>query len=268
MPVESTANILPSVRIPKFQGKTSKSAGLDTAADSNRTYCYNSRGFRDAEWPDDLTNAIWCVGDSFTNGIGSAFEHTWPQVLGQRVQRRVITIALDGASNDWIARKCCEIYNEIQPQNIVIMWSYLHRRESNKSGSDSERRLWHIKSTVEQDFENFAACRAQVRDHCRNSNLIEMIIPNWQPAVTPHAWDKIRGTSWPERFPESLDQIPESIQEELIDVHGVDPQALELQFQKLDIITVPQLDFAADNHHFDIVTADWVAAHVAQYLKA
>ena len=47
-------------------------------------YRYNTRGFRDLEWPDDhqeLKNAIWCVGDSFTVGIGSPFRHTWPQVL-------------------------------------------------------------------------------------------------------------------------------------------------------------------------------------------
>lgn len=270
MPVENVTNILPNVRIPKFQSQVLEFTGLDFSdnATSNITYCYNSRGFRDVEWPIDLTNAIWCIGDSFTTGIGSAFENTWPQVLGQRVQRRVINIGLDGASNNWISRKCCEIYNEIQPQNIVIMWSYLHRRESNRSGDDSDRRLWHIKSTVDQDFENFNECRRQLHNHCKNSNLIEMIIPNWQPAVTPRAWDKIRGHSWPESLPESIDQIPAAVRQELISIHGIEYRALELQYQGLGVVTIPQLDFARDQHHFDIVTANWVAAHVAQHLKA
>ena len=35
------------------------------------SYQYNSRGYRDHEWPDDLQNAVWCIGDSFTVGIGS-----------------------------------------------------------------------------------------------------------------------------------------------------------------------------------------------------
>ena len=39
-------------------------------------YCYNSRGYRDQEWPADLSNAIWCIGDSFTVGIGSPLGHT------------------------------------------------------------------------------------------------------------------------------------------------------------------------------------------------
>ena len=49
-------------------------------------YVYNSRGFRDAEWPesvDELRNAIWCIGDSFTVGLGSPLAHTWPYLLQQ-----------------------------------------------------------------------------------------------------------------------------------------------------------------------------------------
>jgi hypothetical protein len=96
------------------------------------TYQYNSRGFRDAEWPDTvdkLKNAIWCVGDSFTVGLGSPIEHTWPYVLQQTLQKRTINISMDGASNNCIARKVLKILTQIQPELIVIHWSYLHRRE-------------------------------------------------------------------------------------------------------------------------------------------
>jgi len=40
------------------------------------SYRYNSKGFRDDEWPEDLSDVIWCVGDSFTVGIGQPFEET------------------------------------------------------------------------------------------------------------------------------------------------------------------------------------------------
>jgi len=96
-------------------------------------YQFNSRGYRDAEWPESLSelqSAIWCVGDSFTVGLGSPVEHTWPRLLQQRTGRRCINVSLDGASNDWIARKACAILDTIAPAHVVIHWSYWHRREA------------------------------------------------------------------------------------------------------------------------------------------
>ena len=97
------------------------------------TYNYNSRGFRDQEWPDSidqLKTAIWCVGDSFTVGIGNPLKHTWPWLLQNQTNLRTINVSMDGASNNWIARKTVEILQKINPQHIVIHWSYTHRREA------------------------------------------------------------------------------------------------------------------------------------------
>jgi hypothetical protein len=96
-------------------------------------YQYNSRGFRDLEWPtdiDELRTAVWCIGDSFTAGVGSPFNHTWPQLLQKRLDQRTINISLDGGSNNWIARQTDNIIREIAPELIVIQWSYSHRREA------------------------------------------------------------------------------------------------------------------------------------------
>jgi hypothetical protein len=98
------------------------------------SYQYNSRGFRDVEWPSDhFQEAIWCVGDSFTSGVGVPWKHTWPQVLQQKTNRRTINISLDGASNNWIARHANEIIKEIQPQYLIVQWSFSHRREADIS---------------------------------------------------------------------------------------------------------------------------------------
>ena len=99
-------------------------------------YAYNSRGFRDQEWPEsieELKNAIWCIGDSFTVGIGSPLEHTWPYLLQQQTGRRCINVSLDGASNEWIARKGISLLNVISPDVIIAHWSYTHRREITNS---------------------------------------------------------------------------------------------------------------------------------------
>ena len=98
------------------------------------SYQYNSRGFRDYEWPaSGLQEAIWCIGDSFTAGIGIPFTHTWPQVLQQKTNRRTINISLDGASNNWIARHAQEIIKELQPRHLIVQWSFSHRREADIS---------------------------------------------------------------------------------------------------------------------------------------
>ena len=92
-------------------------------------YCYNSRGFRDQDWPIEFHNTIWCLGDSFTVGIGSPVQHTWWYQLGMLTQQRVINISMDGASNQWISRKACDILNSGLCDTMVIQWSYTHRRE-------------------------------------------------------------------------------------------------------------------------------------------
>ena len=98
----------------------------------NIVYQYNSRGFRDQEWPnsmEELTGAIWCVGDSFTVGLGSPVEHTWPWLLQKQTGQRTINVSMDGASNNWIARKTVDILQKINPEHLVIQWSFINRRE-------------------------------------------------------------------------------------------------------------------------------------------
>ena len=96
-------------------------------------YTYNSRGFRDAEWPDNLAQAIWCFGDSYTVGIGSPQQHAWPAVLQRKTHTRCINVSLDGASNQWIARKIVALSQSLAPHCVVVHWSYIHRRESSAS---------------------------------------------------------------------------------------------------------------------------------------
>jgi hypothetical protein len=96
-------------------------------------YVYNSRGFRDTEWPTSLSklqHAIWCFGDSFTVGIGSPFEHIWPYLLQNATGTRTLNISMDGASNNWIARKALQVLEQISPAIMVIHWSYISRRET------------------------------------------------------------------------------------------------------------------------------------------
>lgn len=119
-----------------FNGMDSPGHCLDISHFQNYPYTvdyrYNSRGFRDREWPttcQELQNIIWCVGDSFTAGVGLAFEHTWAQMLHGISGKAIINISLDGSSNNWISRHIDNIINAVKPKIIIAHWTYSHRRE-------------------------------------------------------------------------------------------------------------------------------------------
>lgn len=92
-------------------------------------YQYNSRGYRDQEWPKNLSDVIWCIGDSFTVGIGSPLNHTWPQILKLKTRKPIVNVSMDGGSNSWMSRKILRLFEVIKPKHLVVHWSYLHRRE-------------------------------------------------------------------------------------------------------------------------------------------
>ena len=91
-------------------------------------YEYNSKGFRDKEWPANLDDVVWCLGDSFTKGVGVPFEHTWPSILQSQTKKRCINLGIDGAANRLILHIAKQIVYEHNPKYMVIMWSYKHRR--------------------------------------------------------------------------------------------------------------------------------------------
>lgn len=134
--------LLPELFLPSLAGVKREYSGIDSPEHCvdpahfaryphSVQYNYNSRGFRDQEWPSDLNSVIWCVGDSFTHGLGVPQSHTWPAVLQRRTARRCINISMDGASNMWIARMALAILAEFDQADVVLHWSFIHRRELN-----------------------------------------------------------------------------------------------------------------------------------------
>jgi len=283
--------ILPDIILPSRVNQTWQFSGMDhidTCHDKNHflsyphsiTYKYNSRGFRDQEWPDtmqELRNAIWCIGDSFTVGLGSPLEHTWAFRLSEIANRRTINVSMDGASNEWIARTVENIVRVVKPAQLVIMWSYTHRRESIKpSLNDELRRMYSSNCTDHEDWENFLDCKKRV-DSITNS--VQFVVPCFrydQPMIRQSWWESIRGADWPVNpptTPQELNSLPDWILHELKHLHGtLDEYKDILARQQLyaplpaTVITVESLDLARDGHHFDLITADWVAAQALSRL--
>lgn len=204
-------------------------------------YCYNSRGYRDNEWPstiDELKKSIWCVGDSFTAGIGVKFEHTWPYILQQQTSMRTVNISMDGASNGWIAARACEIISELSPANIVIHWSYTHRREKyidSDSNNQLKYRLMHNNTTADEDIEYTIENMSRVESIKNTTNVIHSFIPNFHEFL-------------------QIQKIPDfHLKENILYM----PLKIMESFPNAKIIPcLTQLDIARDMHHYGKLTAD------------
>jgi hypothetical protein len=231
--------LLPKLFLASRASLVEHTSGLDSINDClnkkhyrsyphNVIYQFNSRGFRDREWPEDVKSAIWCVGDSFTVGIGSPLNHTWAQQVELTSGQRTVNVGMDGASNDWIARQACDIIQTVHPRNMIIMWSYVHRREDPDTKlSDEDRRIGSLNGATElEDQTNFQTCISSIEQS--NTNIVHFIIP--------FAYAAAHNTST------AKDWLPDYIKEVL------------------------QLDFARDGHHFDILTSQWVAQQAASEL--
>ena len=230
-------------------------------------YYYNSRGFRDQEWPstlEELQDCVWCVGDSFTVGLGSPTEHMWSNILQSKINKRCINVSMDGASNKWIARKVIEILKIIKPKLIVIQWSYIHRDELNDSIlSDEDRRMCILENNNinELKIANFKLIQnvESLKDQCK---IIHSFIPD--ATLLDHAhnddlWEAIKGNNWPV-LPSTLDKfncLDKNIINELKDFNVYN--VLYFYYQLTDrIMYVPEiirLDLARDAHHYDVITA-------------
>lgn len=236
------------------------------------TYQYNSRGFRDQEWPlsiEELKTAIWCVGDSFTVGIGSPLEHIWPWVLQKQTETRTINISMDGASNNWIARKTVEILQKINPQHLVIHWSYTHRREAdltmmyNLRWNDFYQNIkdpsWPDCHTV-QEIDNLP-------DNIRHEILTW---PNPLPTINDEDLRRkyLPGATIDDDLINTIDCISAVDQASLgtkiihsfIPEFCQDTQKIQQQLVQHQINFIPEfsrLDLARDGHHYDIKTSQY-----------
>ena len=136
------------------------------------TYEYNSKGFRDKEWPETLSDVIWCVGDSFTVGVGQPAEETWPQLLEKKIGKRCINLGEDACSNDTISLRVKNIYDLYKPKLIIVMWSYFHRRRIDNENVHFDKTDFSPKS----DLKNFIKNCKKISK--LKTKIIQTIIPN------------------------------------------------------------------------------------------
>ena len=238
------------------------------------TYNYNSRGFRDQEWPSDheLQQAIWCIGDSFTVGVGNLLEHTWPYLLEQHTGQRTINVSMDGASNNWIARKAFQVQRLLRPKYIVVQWSYLHRRELDFV--TTMEKLWPIFYNQVRD-----PSWPETAEFAQLSTKIQIeltVLHNWPGLIS----DEERMVQYLKTtVDEDIDDTIACINYLGNDViHTFIPNFIDTnnqnkfyaQLDQTGIVYIKdfkRLDLARDGHHYDIKTSEFFIQQILQVLN-
>jgi hypothetical protein len=234
-------------------------------------YAFNSRGFRDEEWPAsliELQDSIWCVGDSATVGIGQPLDHTWVNILQTQLEKRTINIGLQGASNDWIGRRAIQILNEISPTLMVIHWTFTWRYEDPDSTKLDEERRKHFSADINFDQQAFDFIKTikQVEQHKKSTKIIHSFYPGFSLLSLQSLikiWQDLKGPDWPD-FPQTqveYDNLDFNIKSELTQfniVNNFKNSYILQEFLNKEILSVPEfekIDLARDGFHYDQLTA-------------
>jgi hypothetical protein len=232
-------------------------------------YKFNSRGYRDTEWPEtlsELQNSAWCIGDSQTMGIGCPLEHTWVWILQHTIKQRCINVSMQGASTDWITRKTLRVLDEIKPKLLIIHYGHFNRGELDKNVDDEDRRAPYkyvftkdIINNLIGNIKKIESAKGTTRViHCFGAEVFDFFACDW---------DNIKGTSWPTNKPgtiEEFNQLDKKIVRELKDLELYEKLKDYCLYHKLiddvckDILYIPEihnLDFSRDKQHYDKITA-------------
>jgi hypothetical protein len=259
------------------------------------SYSFNSRGFRDNEWPkikSELQSSIWCIGDSFTVGLGSPVEHTWPSVLRETVKRNTINLGSDGASNEWIAKTCANIISEVNPECIVLCWSYSHRRyatdlepirnEIIKNGyADVKDNTWPVECNTLDEFNKLPL---QIRQEILTQHRFgaKFISSDDFKLVDLEIADDLRriwhAKQSDEQDLENLLTCIQKVENYAMQkvIHAFIPKFCPLTMQSVyknkiaqiiqNPIYIERLDIARDGHHFDIQTSKNLAESIQKLI--
>ena len=246
-------------------------------------YRYNTRGFRDNEWPDDLCElkqAIWCIGDSFTVGVGQPFDHIWPQILQKETQCRTINIAMDGASNNWISRRALDIVRTINPQHLVIMWSYVERRELTRQQAMQKR--WQaiyneIRDSSWPDIhslEDIEMLPQDILTEIKITHGINLPLSCHDDDLLIHqdteSSDEEHYNNWQNCVDQMLPfaNIVHCVIPDFVFNTKSNQKFWHYLAARTDKCLPPinRIDWARDGHHFDILTARQIVAHLLPFL--
>lgn len=121
-------------------------------------YQFNEFGYRGSWDLEDIEDAIWCLGDSQTLGLGVAESQTWPAQLAGLTDQHTINLAVAGCSNDTISRLLLSAGRSHRPRSVLVLLSAPNRREmfsSHGALTCFPKLMEHVPGTDRDVFESY-----------------------------------------------------------------------------------------------------------------
>ena len=186
------------LHIPFYANLQSDSLGMDSRAhcyDRRRfdqhppvSYQFNQVGFRTHSVDKFKRNAILVLGDSFTMGLGNNLPDRYTDILEQSLSHQVLNFSLNGASNDWIARKLQQLLQLFQPRAIVVHYTFSHRRERPQTDwYDDERTECEPLYSSQENYQNWFANFQTIQALAGDTKLVHSFISNWHDQPVDYA---------------------------------------------------------------------------------
>jgi hypothetical protein len=114
-------------KLDERKNKIFKTSGSDNT--NLCTYTYNELGFRGDSIKKEGFK-VMSLGCSITEGVGVNDNETWPYQFTSLIPAGVdMNFGTGGRSNDFICRCLLTYYDVIKPDLVLIMYTFLHRRE-------------------------------------------------------------------------------------------------------------------------------------------
>lgn len=185
--MDQRLSLAQTVSIPYYANMECDSIGLDSLKNcfdkhhynsypNNIFYKFNSLGYRTSDT--FIGNEILAIGDSFTLGLGVNIEDTWACQLSKLLNYPVLNFSLNGASNDWIARRAQELLQFFNPKYLIVHYSFSHRRESPFADwQDDERTECEPLYSPDDNFKNWQKNFENISS--LNAPVVHSFIPGW-----------------------------------------------------------------------------------------
>jgi hypothetical protein len=129
------------------------------------------------------------IGDSFTLGLGVNAKDRWSDHLEILTGLPVLNFSLNGASNDWIARRVQSLMTWFSPAFLIIHWSFSHRREAAQPyWFDDERTECEAGYTSQENFSNWLNNFKKIN----HEKVLHTAIPHWHDGFEYDQWPVVK----------------------------------------------------------------------------
>jgi len=191
---------------------------------------------------------------------------------------------MDGASNEWLSDMAVSILDAFDPPNMVIMWSYTHRRVGTAQRADNkivydQTPQWKITYDSMRDV-FWPRCNTLAQFNALHGDIRQQVLDRigedqFRNDLTARV-HYVQATDEDdlENFQQCVDRVRQFQRQHIVHAsvphfapeHTMAASRAVIEQQPHWIPQFQNLDLARDGHHFDIKTSQWITEQIQPLL--